>query len=499
MKRILHLYRIKVLSPKGIFQIVRGLLHEGKNMNLLLYFSAKMYPQQTAIQQEGRHLNYAQLHQKVSNLAAHIAQINKLNVGNRAAILAKNSIETTIALFALSRIGVDVYLLNPEMSLSQLKKTCFRHKIDFIIYDNDQHEKVSTIFSDNRSIPLTENASASIEQLMHQTSHQKIGKRKAGNVVVLTGGTTGDFKTADRQQSISNFLHPLVALIDQVQLNAFQSVYIPTPIYHGFGLAALTISILLGKEIHLTKGFNAKSACSLIERENIDVVTLVPIMLHRMLNENPASLKNLKRILSGGATLDPRLVSKSAKLLGPKLYNLYGTSEVGFCVLGLPEDLISNPTTIGKPINGVQFRINSKEAIGMLEIKCNWAMKSQVNKWSPTGDLATIDANKLVYLKGRSDRMIVSGGENVYPKDLEDLLYLHEYVDLASVIGIPDEAFGQRLKAFVKLTSNQAITETELLDWLKPRVARYQLPAKIEFVDAFPLTSIGKVDLKALN
>ena len=317
--------------------------------------------------------------------------------------------------------------------------------------------------------------------------------------MVLTGGTTGKFKSAGRKQSITDFLNPLVALLEKMQLHQYKTVYIPTPIYHGYGLAALTVALLLGKEMYFTHGFDTHEACALIKKNKIEVVTLVPIMLTRMLNENPLALQSLQRVLSGGAALSPGLITTTANHLGPRLYNLYGTTEAGFCVLGTPEDLSNHPTTIGKPIKGVKIRIRSNQEIGMLEVKSKWVMKSRKNRWVETGDLATMDAKNRIYLKGRSDSMIVSGGENVYPKDLEDALSLHESIETAAVIGVPDAEFGSRLKAFVCVKHHQKMSETEVKQWLKSKIARYQMPVSIEFLERMPLTSLGKINKKVLK
>lgn len=499
MRKIKNLYRIKVLTPVGFWHLTQGIFREEKTINALLYYCSKMYPNNIALVQGKKQINYQQFYKKSLHLASNIAHLYKLKQGNRVALMAKNSLEATITLFALSRIGVNIYLLNPEMSESQLTKLCSQNKFDFIIYDDEQTDIIIKLFEPSKTLPLLGMKVQSVQKLIEQTADIIIEKRKAGNIIVLTSGTTGSFKSASRKQSVSNFLNPLVALIDQMQLHKFKTVYIPTPIYHGYGLASLIVSILLGSQIYLTNGFNAKEGCDLIKNNKIEVVTLVPIMLARMLSKHPASIKSLKRILSGGAPLTPGLIANTTKHLGQILYNLYGTTEAGFCVLGTPKDLSLYPETIGRAIKGVRIRINSDKDIGVLEVKSNWVMKSKQNKWVKTGDLATINKSKLIFLKGRNDSMVISGGENVYPKDLEDVLSVHDKIETASVIGVPHYEFGSRLKAFVVLKPQQKISETELKNWLKTKIARYQMPISIEFLENLPLTSIGKINKKVLK
>lgn len=478
---------------------MRGFFKEGTTLNLMLYFCAKMYPKRIALVQGTVSYNYQEFYEKSSVLAVHLANNHELVHGDRVGLMAKNSLEMSLALFALSRVGVHVYLLNPEMTDGQLTKFIDQKNIDFIVCDEEQLRKVKTTTLKHAWLVLEGDLPETVAKMVCATSSQQLMRRKAGNVVVLTGGTTGDFKSTSRKQSVFDFLNPLIALIEEMQLHTFKSVYIPTPIYHGYGLAALIVSVLLGSEIHVTKGFNANEACELIEKNKIEVVTLVPIMLMRMLNENSVSLKSLERILSGGAPLSPGLIAQTTESLGLKLYNLYGTSEAGFCILGSPEDLSKYPDTVGRVIKGAKIRVHADAGIGELQTNSKWSMNSSKNSWVSTGDLAEINESNLVFLKGRNDSMIVSGGENVYPTDLENVLSFHEKIDAVAVIGIPDVEFGSRLKAFVSPKHQEEIEEPELREWLSGRVARYQMPVSIVFQDELPLSSIGKINKKLLK
>ena len=321
----------------------------------------------------------------------------------------------------------------------------------------------------------------------------------SGQITVLTSGTTGEFKAISRRQRFIDFLYPLSALVNEIALQRFNSVYIAVPFYHGFGLASIIVSILLGTEIYVTKGFDDKEAVRIIERNHIEVVALVPSMLKRIHNVSSNALKGVKRIISGGAALSPRMIAETFQKVGSVLYNLYGTTEAGFCILATPKDLLRHPETLGKAIHGVALRLTSSEDIGELEVKSKWSVRQGKSKWVKTGDLAFVDQTKLVFLKGRVDSMIVSGGENVYPLDLENVISQHPQVYEVSVIGVPDISFGQRLKAFVVLKKGVSVSETELKDWLKARVARYQMPAQIVFLDELPLSSIGKVNTLLLS
>jgi acyl-CoA synthetase (AMP-forming)/AMP-acid ligase II len=172
--------------------------------------------------------------------------------------------------------------------------------------------------------------------------------------------------------------------------------------------------------------------------------------------------------------------------------------------LSTPECLSSKPESIGQPVFGVRAkiaidaqRVAGDGAIGRLCIRSAWSTNQK--SWIETGDLAYRDPEGDIFLCGRVDDMVVSGGENVYPIKLENVLMQHPDIEAAVVVGIPDPEFGQRLKAVVVSKQNGAIDSAILLDWLKPRVARYQMPATIEFRDELSYTPLGKIDRKSVS
>lgn len=499
MKLLKSLYRIKVLTPMGLWYFLLGLYHEGKTLNALLYYAARMFATQTALVQDERQISYPQLYQQVRQLATNLAIVHRIQQGNTVALIAKNSILTSITLFALSRTGVHLHLLNPEMSKKQFLSLLQQYQYDMVIYGNTQIAKKLGKKANPRALIMEGQEPRDIGYLINHPNPSKISRRKAGNLVVLTGGTSGKLKSAARKQSILDFLHPLTALVDQLQLHTYHSVYIPTPMYHGYGLSAVVVSTLLGSTIHFTEGFQAKKACTLIQQHQIEVVTLVPTMLSKMLSEQAPNLSSLKVIISGGAPLHSGLILETHQRLGELLYNLYGTTEAGFCILGTPMQLKIYPEALGKAIQGVRIRVTGSSALGELEVKSRWSIKTGTSRWIKTGDLVHINQEKFIFLKGRIDDMIVSGGENVYPKELEDVLSTHPQVELVAVIGIADQEFGQRLKAFVTCKSAQKLTEQALHDWLKDKVARYQMPVAIAIVKKLPLSDIGKVKKSHLH
>ncbi|WP_083813314.1 class I adenylate-forming enzyme family protein [Commensalibacter intestini] len=212
-------------------------------------------------------------------------------------------------------------------------------------------------------------------------------------------------------------------------------------------------------------------------------------------------MRSLQCIITGGAAISETLVTETLRSLGTILFSLYGTSEAGVCMIAAPDDLIKCSKTIGKPIPGLKAQIVKNgqvitQGVGELYIKCAWSVKGKA--WIATGDLASKDVNGYYYLHGRVDDMIVSGGENVYPLSLEQVLLEHPLIIEAFVTFVSDIEFGQRLVAFIVLEPNQILFEEGVHDWLTTKVARYQMPKKIIMIDEVPMTVIGKPDKKKL-
>jgi acyl-CoA synthetase (AMP-forming)/AMP-acid ligase II len=456
----------------------------------LLAYSARWFPKKTAICIENEIFTYQELlfnSQKTAHILYKTYHIRKKD---KVGLLLYNSIEQIESIFALSYLGADIYLLNADMTTEQLQHLQEKHKLKAILCENKYVDALSLELS------ITVISSEQLKTL-EKTDTVHIPKSYGGKIIVLTGGTTGGFKTAKHKASATAFIHPTYALIKQLQIAKYESVYIAVPIFHSYGFATLLMSVFLGKNIYVAKKFETQKSITIIEKYAIEVVVFVPTMLRRvLLSGNIEALKSVKCIVCGAAPLPLETAKQTFEKLGHILYNLYGSSEAGFCIMASPQDLEKNIATIGKPIEGVNIRINhpDKEGIGELCIKSAWTINPK--EWICTGDLARLDKNGLVFLYGRMDDMIISGGENIYPIHTEEVILKHPAVAEAVVIGVPDEDFGEVLKAFVVTKPNQEITEQALKIWLSDKLTRFQIPKKIELVSQIPYTSVGKVQRK---
>lgn len=507
-KLVYVLYKIKLFFPLGVFRLIYAICKYGINIMTLLHFAAKAYDDKIALVDEGETISYEQLFLQSKKLAILLKEEYQLKDSQKVGFLCKNHAALVKAIFAISLLGADIYLLNAEMSKLQFNKLLDSHDFDFIVYDfefssliEQSHYIKDKLLSYHDKLP-------SINNLLNTSIKEKLklNKTSLSKIVLLTGGTTGNFKEASHKPSIFNYLNPFLTLLNRLNLMDYSTAYIATPIYHGYGIAVLLLFIALGNKVVINNGFDEKKACCLIREQNVEVVTVVPLMVHKMLKNNRGDLKSLTCIVSGGAELNPKLVEETFNKLGDVMYNLYGTSEAGLNIIATPQDLKYSVNTIGKKISGTKLKVldeNKQEVevgrVGQFCIKNKWSMRNRNNSWIETGDLGYQDNNGYYFLCGRVDDMVVSAGENVYPIEIEQVLINHPQVEDVAVIGIRDERFGNRLKAFILPVKNSNITSEEIFEWLHNRVARFQVPKEITFVENLPYTTLGKLDKKLLK
>jgi fatty-acyl-CoA synthase len=497
LKLIFVLYKMNLLSPIGLSRLVGAIAKEGTNLMALLSFAEKVYPNKVAIVDDEK-ITYQKLFRQSEKFAYFLFKEYQVKSNQKIAFLCKNHVSFIQSLFAVSRLGADIYFLNTEMSKEQCKQLLEEHQFHLLIYDIELEPLLNNycgkkMLSSQKNFPVL-----SVEERLPRMSTSKL--------MLLTGGTTGKSKVVPHKPSLFNYLNPFLGMISRLKLLQYHTAYIATPIYHGYGIAVLLLFFALGKKVVVSKGFDAKKACEMIRQEKVEVVTVVPLMLHKMLKYSVDDLRSLTCIASGGAELNSKLVDEIRRKLGDVLYNLYGSSEGGLNMIASPEDLKLSSSTIGRKIKGVHVRVLDKDkkevktgSIGQFCVKHNGTMLKHRKTWIETGDAGYMNADGLFHLCGRMDDMVVSGGENVYPIELERILIKHPQVEDVAVIGVKDEQFGQRLQAFVLLERRNAVSQEELYKWLRARAARFQMPKEIIFINEMPYTAVGKLDKKKLR
>jgi acyl-CoA synthetase (AMP-forming)/AMP-acid ligase II len=332
-----------------------------------------------------------------------------------------------------------------------------------------------------------------------------------GRVVILTSGTTGTPKGATRAQSDS--IEPVASLFSKIPLRARETTMIAAPMFHSWGFAHLLIGLPLASTLVLQRRFDPEDTLKAIAQHRASALVVVPVMLQRILELAPETIARydvscLKVIAVSGSVLPGELATRVMDTFGEVLYNLYGSTEVAWATIATPEDLRAAPGTAGRAPMGTVVKLLDADGrevpagkggrifVGneiMFEGYTGGGGKEIIRGLMSTGDVGHFDSSGRLFVDGRDDEMIVSGGENVFPREVEDLLADHPEIEEAAVVGVPDEQFGQRLRAFVVARDGAELTPEIVRDHVRANLARYKVPRDVLFVQELPRNATGKV------
>jgi fatty-acyl-CoA synthase len=434
------------------------------------------------------------------------------------AILCRNHRGFIEATVACSKLGAHALYLNTAFAAPQITDVVNREKPIALIYDQEFSELIAEAGQRRkRFIAWFEGEQRPADPVLEDLisggdPDEVVPPAEPGRVVILTSGTTGTPKGASRSQPES--LDPAAALLSRIPLHAREHTMIAAPMFHSWGFAHFTLGLGLSSTLVLRRKFDPEETLSATAQHECTALAVVPVMLQRML-ELPKEaiqrydLRSLRVIAASGSALPGELATKVMDAFGDVLYNLYGSTEVAWATIATPEDLRASHGTAGRPPRGTVLKLFDPDGrevptgetgrifVGnemLFEGYTGGGGKDVVAGLMSTGDVGHFDRGGRLFVDGRDDEMIVSGGENVFPREVEDLLSNHDAIDEAAVIGVPDEQFGQRLKAFVVRTSSaKKVSEAEVKDYVKANLARYKVPRDVEFLSELPRNATGKV------
>ncbi|SUA76295.1 2-succinylbenzoate--CoA ligase [Nocardia otitidiscaviarum] len=345
------------------------------------------------------------------------------------------------------------------------------------------------------------------------------GRVRPGRIVILTSGTTGAPKGVPRRPSVRSFLGPGLSALHRLGLRSGTTIVVGIPLFHGFGLAVLALGLLLGGTLVLRRGFDPEAALAATAARRADAWAVVPVMLRRVL-DLPTEVRerydtsSLAAVLCGAAPLTPALAHRFMDDFGEVLCNGYGSSEIGIAALATPAELRAAPGTVGRPVAGTAVAVldtagrpvpagrTGRICVGGAQGFSGYSSghdKQRVAGLIDSGDLGRFDAAGRLFVVGRSDDMIVSGGENVYPQVVENVLAAHPDVSDVAVMGVDDEEYGQRLVAYVVAATGSSPSVTRLREYLYPNVSRFERPRDIMITGEIPRNAAGKIDRAALR
>ena len=401
-------------------------------------------------------------------------------------------------------VGADVVLLNTDFRAESLAAALRSHRIGMVVCDS---EFASHVRDADDGVRVVDAADVD----MREGSRPAVAR--AGRIVLLTSGTTGAPKGVPRQPKIRMALGIGASILDRTGLRIGSRISVPVPMFHGLGFGMLTLTLGLGGTVLTGRRFDAEATLAQASEHRADALTVVPVMLARILDLNEDvraryPVPSLRVVVSSGARLDPSLAKRFSEAYGDIIYNGYGSSEVGIGALATPMDLREAPETVGRPVVGCAVRVLDEhggvvgpEVTGRVFVGGDLTFegytggesKDVVDDMMDTGDMGYLDRAGRLFIVGRGDDMIVSGGENVYPRAVENALAEHPDVADNAVIGVPDEDYGQRLVAFIVPQPDADVDEESVRKFLTDRVSRFEQPRDIRIVEEIPRNPAGKV------
>ncbi len=336
-----------------------------------------------------------------------------------------------------------------------------------------------------------------------------------GGVIVYTSGTTGKPKGATRSWKQTGF-DAVADMVAQVGMNHDDRHLVVCPLYHSAAPAFVAITMSLGATTVLMNHFDPEACLALIERERITSTLMVPTMLVRI-TALPAAVRrrydtsSLRWIMSGAAPLATETARQVEAQFGPVLWNFYGATETGLVTLAGPGEHTARPGTVGRAMRGNQIRllddagaevpagqvgevyVRNSMLIGGYHKNRDATDKSIKDGFFSVGDLGRLDGDGFLYMESRKHDMVISGGVNIYPREIEDHLHTHPAIFDVAVVGVPDPEWGETLRAYVVVRPGHALTADEVADYCRRELADYKRPRQVVFVDELPRNPTGKI------
>jgi acyl-CoA synthetase (AMP-forming)/AMP-acid ligase II len=518
--RVLHEAGILGLHrPDKSAKVAAAFLRWGASPALGITTAAIHFPHETALVDERGSLSFEQLHRR-SNALAHAFEAMGIGFGDGVGIMCRNHRGFLEATLAAAKIGASALYLNTMFAGPQLVEVTQREGPKALVYDEEFGELLEGIDGVQRIVAWHEGATEgpTIDSLIAsaEDSNLKPPPDKP-RFVILTSGTTGTPKGA--QRSSPDGLFAMAALIDRMPYRSRETMMIAAPLFHSWGFFHFIMSLPTASTIVLRRRFDPEGTLQAVQEHRAQVLAVVPVMLQRILQlpeETLASydLSSLRITSLSGSALPGELALAWMDRFGDSVYNLYGSTEVAYATVATPEDLRAAPGTAGRPPRGTVVRLYDEAGrevprgeVGRIFVGNEMSFegytggggKEVIDGLLSSGDVGHLDADGRLFVDGRDDEMIVSGGENVFPREVEDLLADHEAVVEVAVIGVEDEEFGQRLKAFVVLAEEAEVSAEELKAHVKANLAAYKAPREFEFLDELPRNATGKVLKRELH
>lgn len=514
---------IAPLRPDKYLRIAAAMARENMSITSGFAAAAQRCPDRLGLIDELGSLTWREIDRRADALAAGLQAIGAPEV---VGIMARNHRGFVESLIAANRIGADVLLLNtsfagPAMADVLGRETANRDAA--VIYDEEFGATVDRALADapevTRVIGWTDTAEPdlTVEKLIRDHAGKTPVRAKAkSKVILLTSGTTGSPKGAKHSGGGPEVLK---AILDRTPWRTEETVVIVAPMFHAWGFSQLAFAASMACTIVTRRKFDPEATLALVDTHRATGLCVVPVMFDRIVElpdeiRNRYSGRSLRFAAASGSRMRPDVVIKFMDQFGDVIYNNYNATEAGMIATATPADLRAAPDTAGKPAEGTEIRILDADLhelptgeVGTIYVRnstqfdgyTSGSTKAFHDGYMNSGDIGYLDGAGRLFVVGRDDEMIVSGGENVYPIEVEKMLVAHPDVAEAAVIGVDDEQFGQRLAAFVVPSGDNRVTADDLKQYVRDNLANYKVPREITLLDELPRNSTGKIVRRELQ
>jgi fatty-acyl-CoA synthase len=512
---------VGLLSPRYIAAMTRGAFETGPSAASGVIGGHYYRGNAPAIIDDAGTTSFTELRKRSLSIAQGLRAAG-VGPGHNVAILARNHRGFVEATTAAALLGADSLFLNTGFAGPQLGDVLTREGAGTLIYDEEFGDIVEQGASTlQRFLSWTDGDAAvpTLDDLARENAPELTSKpKKVGRATILTSGTTGTPKGANRS-STSGDLEGTIGFFERMPFRVGETMLVCAPTFHAWGLINFALGNLFANTLVLQRRFDPEHVLQAIQEHRVESMAVVPVMLNRILALDPSIIRrydtsSLQRVGCSGSALPGELALRWMNTFGENLYNMYGSTEVSVTSIAIPSELRAAPGTAGRPPRGTTVRIFDDDVkpvpdgttgrifVGnsqQFEGYTGGGGKKMLNGLMSIGDVGHFDENGFLFVEGRDDDMIVSGGENVFPAEVEDLLSDHPALLEVAVIGVDDEAFGQRLKAFVVLNDGATLSEDDAKTHVKEHLARHKVPRDVVFLDEIPRNPTGKVLKRVLR
>ncbi|MUL64583.1 acyl-CoA synthetase [Mycobacterium sp. CBMA 234] len=505
------------LRPDKYVRMAAAVRRERRSLVSGFAMSAQRCPNCPGLVDELGTLSWKELDDRSDALAAAIQGLPGASP-KLIGIMCRNHRGFIESLIAAYRIGADVLLLNTAFAGPALAEVVSREGVDMVIYDEEFTDTVDRALAPQSAAvrivawtDTSESHDVTVEKLIRAHAGERPEQSlRTSRLILLTSGTTGTPKGA---KASSGGPEALASILARTPWHAEECTVVAAPMFHAWGFGQLMMAAMMSCTVVTRRKFDPEKTLEMVDRHRATGLAVVPVMFDRIM-ELPSEvlgryeLRTLRFAAASGSRMRPDIVIAFMDRFGDVVYNNYNATEAGMITTATPEDLRAAPDTAGTPAAGTSIAVLDDQrrpvpvgTVGTIYVRnknqfggyTSGAAKEFHDGYMASGDVGYVDGAGRLFVVGRDDDMIVSGGENIYPIEVEKVLVRHPDVAETSVLGVDDTTYGQRLVAFVVLEGGASASVESLKQHVRENLANYKVPREIIVINSLPRSSTGKI------